>query len=61
MMHEGELKDKCALCGKLTLESSDNGRGGYDDDFASSSNRAVEETIQDTHYRFDTQECAHDV
>jgi hypothetical protein len=52
MMHEGELKDTCALCGRLIAT------GSNDDYNAVSSNLTIEETIQNTHYKFDTRECA---
>jgi signal transduction histidine kinase len=52
MMHEGELNDKCALCGRLIAT------GSNDDYNVASSNLTIEETIQNTHYKFDTQECA---
>lgn len=59
MMHEGELKDKCALCGKLIVVADSDNAGAHDNDFTSSSpNPIIEETIQDTRYKFDTRDCA---
>lgn len=49
MMHEEELKDKCALCGRLLSKGSDDSTAG---------NLIIEEIIQNTDYKFDTQECA---
>lgn len=48
-MHEEELKDKCALCGRLLPK-------GSDDSLAE--NLIIEEIIQNTDYKFDTRECA---
>jgi hypothetical protein len=56
-MHKEELKDKCALCGRLIVPNRDNNDSEYDD-FVISQTRVVDETIQNTHYRFDTQQCA---
>jgi hypothetical protein len=55
-MQKEELKDKCALCGRFIVPSRDNNDSEYDD-FAISQTRVVDETIQNTHYRFDTQVC----
>lgn len=49
MMHEEELKDKCALCGRLLSKGSDDSTAG---------NLIIEEIIQNTDYKFDTRECA---
>ena len=57
MMHVGELKDKCALCGKLIVAADTDNVGTYDD-FPSSEAPIIEEIIQNTHYKFDTKECA---
>lgn len=58
-MHEGELKDKCALCGKLIVVAADGDNAGAHDDSASSSqNPVIDETIQNTRYKFDTRDCA---
>lgn len=48
MMHEEELKDKCALCGRLLSKRSDDSTAG---------NLIIEEIIQNTDYKFDTPEC----
>ena len=49
MMHEGEFKDKCALCGRLLSKGSDD---------STAENLIIEEIIQNTGYKFDTRECA---
>jgi signal transduction histidine kinase len=48
MMHEGEFKDKCALCGRLLSKGSDD---------STAENLIIEEIIQNTGYKFDTREC----
>ncbi|HEU4824516.1 MAG TPA: HAMP domain-containing sensor histidine kinase [Nitrososphaeraceae archaeon] len=48
MMHEEELKDKCALCGRLLSRGSDDSTAG---------NLIIKEIIQNTDYKFDTREC----
>jgi two-component system, OmpR family, sensor histidine kinase VicK len=48
MMHEEELKDKCALCGRLLSKGSNDSTAG---------NLIIEEIIQNTDYKFDTREC----
>lgn len=48
-MHEEELKDKCALCGRLLSKGSNISTAG---------NLIIEEIIQNTGYKFDTRECA---
>lgn len=58
MMHEGELKDKCALCGKLIVAADSDNAGAHDDFTSSSPNPVIEETIQNTRYKFDTRDCA---
>jgi hypothetical protein len=49
MMHEEELKDKCALSGRSLSKGSDDSTAG---------NLIIEEIIQNTGYKFDTRECA---
>ena len=49
MMHEEELKDKCALCGRLLSKGSDDSTAG---------NPIIKEIIQNTDYKFDTREGA---
>jgi two-component system, OmpR family, sensor histidine kinase VicK len=58
MMHEGELKDKCALCGKLIVVADSDNAGAHDDFASSSPNPVIEETIQNINYKFDTRDCA---
>jgi signal transduction histidine kinase len=48
MMHKEQWKDNCALCGKLIGTEVSDAYNTY----------TVEETIQNTHYKFDTRECA---
>jgi signal transduction histidine kinase len=48
MMHKEQLRDKCALCGKLIATGSSN----------ADNTSIIEETIQNTRYKFDTKECA---
>ncbi len=53
-MHQEELKDKCALCGRPIAE-------GSTDSYNSTPQPPgliIEEIIQDTHYKFDTKECS---
>ena len=49
MMHEEELKDKCALSGRSLSKGSDDSTAG---------NLIIEEIIQNTGYKFDTREGA---
>src|SRR5215216_6565862 len=58
MMHQGELKDKCALCGKLIVAADSDNAGAHDDFASSSPNPVIEETIQNISYKFDTRDCA---
>ncbi|MDQ3838928.1 MAG: HAMP domain-containing histidine kinase [Thermoproteota archaeon] len=48
MMHKEQLKDKCALCGKVLATGSGNAHN----------TQIIEETIQNTSCKFDTSECA---
>src|SRR5919205_4644105 len=48
MMHEEELKDKCALCRRSLSKGSDDSTAG---------NPIIKEIIQNTDYKFDTREC----
>ncbi len=47
-MHKEQLKDKCALCGKVLATGSGNAHN----------TQIIEETIQNTSCKFDTSECA---